>query len=157
MGTRSVGSQTSIEVGTWSVVSRTSILTTCSRQPTGSPNPHHRLARESKERTSPRAFVATPRSGVSQRYSRSEQNQKKKHREHRRHQRRRRPGRTAYSETMEDTSSTSSDECIKSKIRMRRERRVQKYTTTTYCEVILSTAVTSCFCLHLSTPLFTFL
>ena len=77
------------------------------------------------------AFVAAPRPAASQRYKRQHKNQKD--REHRWHQRRRCTRRGTCGETMEDTSSTSSDERIKSKTRMRRERRAQKYTTTIYC------------------------
>ena len=38
---------------------------------------------------------------------------------------------------MDDTSSTSSDERIKSKIRMRRERQAQKYTVAILAQAIL--------------------
>ena len=55
---------------------------------------------------------------------------------------------------MEDTSSTSSDERIKSKTRMRRERRAQKYPTTLYRDVTLFTVITRFFRLHLSAPLY---
>ena len=43
---------------------------------------------------------------------------------------------------MADTSKTSSDERIKSKTRMRRERRMHKYTTTMHREVTLSAVIT---------------
>ena len=51
---------------------------------------------------------------------------------------------------VEDASSTSSDVRIKSKTRMRRQRRAQKYTTTTHREVTLSTVITWFFRFRLS-------
>ena len=99
-------------------------------------------------RTSPLAFAAT-----SQRYQRKYKNQKKD-REHHRHQRRRRARRATCSETVEDTSSTSLEECIKSKTRMRRQRRTQKFTSSIHGEVTLSTVITWLFRLHFSARLY---
>ena len=74
-------------------------------------------------------------------------------RKHHRHQRRRRALTTACSETVEDACSTSSEVRIKSKGRMRRQRRAQKYTTTTHRDVSSCAVITWFFHLHLSAPL----
>ena len=119
------------------------------RSQAGSANPNYSLAREASQEPTHLALSLRRRAALCRlRYNRNFENQKK-HREHHRHERRRRPRRTTCSETTEETSATSKER-IKSKIRMRRERLVQKYITTTCCEVTLSTAFTFFFRLHFS-------
>ena len=110
------------------VTTQTSFFTSCSLRSASHQGESIRITASPEklvkmERTSPSASGAAPRSGASHRYSR---NFRSSIASPVRHQRRRWPRRTTRSETMEDTYSTSSDERIQSKIRMRRERRVQK-------------------------------